>query len=122
MLSAFCQIFKELRGGENHWKSFAEEMEGGIHQGSYTQKKKLLTLAKKLQCMKLKYRYCPHGKNVGKVFRQMVKTWPYSAFYYSTLCRSPYRNVLEKDKELKSLWLLQADVPLHVVVRQWSLR
>lgn len=30
-----------------------------------------------------------------------MKTWPYSAFYYSTLCRSPYRNVLEKDRAKK---------------------
>lgn len=75
---------------------------GAFIKGATLKKKqKLLTLAKNLECTKLKYRYCPHGKTVGKVFRQMAKTWPYSQFYYSTLRGSPYSNALEKDKEQK---------------------
>lgn len=51
---------------------------------------------------------------MGKVFRQMVKTWPYSAFYYSTLYISPYRNVLEKDKERRACGYCRQEAYLYM--------
>ncbi len=43
----------------------------------------------------------PSWEKCGKVFRQMAKTWPHSVFYYRMLRRSPFRNVLQKDKSKK---------------------
>lgn len=57
---------------------------------------------------------------MGKVSRQIVNIWPYSALYNITVHRSSFRPLAGGGKELAVL--ASGDVPLHVVVRQWSLR
>lgn len=89
MLSALCQVFREESSEKLCWGEGGRAIIKRAEQKNKT--KPLLTLAKKLLWVKLKYRYCPHGKNVGKVSRQIVNIWPYSALYNITVHRSSFR-------------------------------
>lgn len=76
--------------------------------------KRTVHLGQETSVHKTKYRYCPHGKNVDQVFR-------HSTTAHTTHITLQKRT--RKRQKAKHLGLLQAgDVPLHVVVRQWSLR
>lgn len=91
MLSALCQVFREESSEKLCWGEGGRAIIKRAEQKKTNKTKPLLTLAKKLLWVKLKYRYCPHGKNVGKVSRQIVNIWPYSALYNITVHRSSFR-------------------------------
>lgn len=114
MLSAFCQIFKELREGGESLETLYWGGRGGHSSRELHSEKNCSPWPRNFNVWNLNIGIALMGILWAKCFRQMVKTWPYSAFYYSTLRRSPYRNILEKDKELKACGYCRQETYLYM--------